>query len=78
LLISCEDAFSPLTAGPNVNDESSEESTKDWENDSIDTVMHESNNEHIKLLQAEDEINNIGDGGTSDGKGEEYDCVHSF
>jgi hypothetical protein len=30
------------------------------------------------LLQAENEINNIGDGGISDGEGERYDCVHSF
>ncbi len=45
----------------------------DWENDSIDTVTHESNDECIKLL-----INDIGDGGTSNGKGEGYDCVHSF
>jgi hypothetical protein len=45
-----------------------EESTIDWENDSIDTVTREANDEHIKLLQAEDEINNIGDGGTSNGK----------
>jgi hypothetical protein len=78
LFISSEDALSPLTAGPNVNDESIEESTIDWENDHIDTVTHESNDECIKLLQAEDDINNIGDGGTSDGKGEGYDCVHSF
>jgi hypothetical protein len=68
--ISGEDAFSPSTAGPNINDESIEESKIDWENDSIDTVMHESNDVHIKLLQAEDDINNIGDGGTSNGKGE--------
>ena len=78
LLISGEDAFSPLTAGPNINDESIEESTIDWENDSIDTVTCESNDECMKLLQAEDDINNIGDGGTSNGKGEGYDCVHSF
>jgi hypothetical protein len=56
LFISSEGAFSPLTAVPNVNDESIEESTLDWENDSIDTVMHESNVERVKLLQAEDEI----------------------
>ncbi len=37
-----------------------------------------SNDECIKLLQAEDDINNIGDSGSSDGKGEGYDCVHSF
>jgi hypothetical protein len=43
LLISGEDAFSPLTAGPNSNDESIEKSTIDWENDSIDTVTRESN-----------------------------------
>jgi hypothetical protein len=78
LLISSEDAFSPLTAVPNVNDESIEESTIDWENDSIDTVTRESNDECMKLLQAEDDINDIGDGGTSDGKGEGYDCVHYF
>jgi hypothetical protein len=48
LLISDEDAFSPLTAGPNVNDESFEESTIDWENDSIDTAMHKSNDERIE------------------------------
>ncbi len=78
LFISSEDAFSPLTAGPNINDESIEESTIDWENDSIDTVMHESNDECIKLLHTEDDINDIDDGGTSDGKGEGYDCVHSF
>jgi hypothetical protein len=71
--------FSPLTAVPNVNDESIEESTIDWENDSIDTLTHESNHDEcMKLLQAEDDINNIGNGGTSDGKGEGYDCVHSF
>jgi hypothetical protein len=78
LFISSEDAFSPLTDVPNVNDESIEENTIDWESDSIDTVTHESNDECIKLLQAEDDINNIGDGGTSDGGGEGYDCVHSF
>jgi hypothetical protein len=33
LLISGKDAFSSLTAGPNVNDESIEESTIDWENE---------------------------------------------
>jgi hypothetical protein len=43
LFISSEDALSPLTAVPNVNDESIEESTIDWENDSIDTVTRESN-----------------------------------
>jgi hypothetical protein len=78
LFISSEDALSSLTAGPNVNDESIEESTIDWENDSINTVMRESNDECVKLFQAEDDINNIGDGGTSNGKGEGYDCVHSF
>jgi hypothetical protein len=78
LLISGEDAFSPLPAGPNVNDESIEESTIDWENDSFDTVTCENNDECINLLQAEDDINNIGDGGTSNGKGEGYYCVHSF
>jgi hypothetical protein len=78
LFISGEDAFSHLTAVPNVNNESTEESTIDWENDSIDTVMRESNDECIKLLHAEDDINNIGDGGTSNGKGEGYDCVHPF
>jgi hypothetical protein len=78
LFISSEDAFSPITAVPNVNDESIEESTIDWENDSIDTVTFESNDECIKLLQAEDDINNIGDGGTSDGEDEGYDCVYSF
>jgi hypothetical protein len=40
--------------------------------------MCENNDERIKLLQREDDINNIGDGGTCDGKGEGYDCVHSF
>jgi hypothetical protein len=54
LLISSEDAFSPLTAGSNVNDGSIEESTIDLENDSIDTVTRKSNDECIKLLQAED------------------------
>ncbi len=78
LFISSEDALSPLTAVPNVNDESIEESTIDWENDSIDTVTRESNDECVRLLQAEDDINNIGDGGTSDGKSKGYDCVHSF
>ena len=63
LFISGEDAFSPLTDGPNINDESIEESTIDWDNDSIDTVMRESNDKRIILLQAEDDINNIGDGG---------------
>ncbi len=43
LFISSEDAFSPLTAVPNFNDESIEESTIDWENDSIKTVMREGN-----------------------------------
>ena len=69
LFISSEDALSPLTAVPNINDESIEESTIDWENDFIDTVMCESNDECMRLLQAEDDINNIGDGGTSDGEG---------
>jgi hypothetical protein len=78
LFVSSEDAFSPLTAIPNINDESIEESTIDWENASLDTVTRESNDERIKLLQAEDDINDIGVGGTSDGKGEGYDCVHSF
>jgi hypothetical protein len=78
LFISSEDAFSPLTPVPNINDESIEVSTIDWENDSIDTVTRESNDECVKLLQAEDDINDIGDGGTSNGKGEGYDCVHSF
>jgi hypothetical protein len=41
-------------------------------------VTGESNDECVKLLQAEDDINDIGDGGTSDGKGEGHDCVHSF
>jgi hypothetical protein len=41
-------------------------------------VTRESNDEHIKLLQAEDDIYNIGDGGTSNGEGEGYDYVHSF
>jgi hypothetical protein len=45
---------------------------------SIDTVMRKSNDECIKLLQAEDDINDIGDGGTSNGEGEGYDSVHSF
>ncbi len=78
LFISSEDALSPLTAVPNINDESIEESTIDWKNDSIDTVTRESNDERVKLLQAEDNINDIGDGGTYDGKGEGYDCVHCF
>jgi hypothetical protein len=78
LFVGSEDAFSPLTAVPNINDESIEESTIDWENASLDTVTHESNDERIKLLQAEDAINNIGDGVSSDGKGEGYDCVHTF
>ncbi len=78
LFISGEDVFSPLTAGPSIDEESNEESTIDWENDSIDTVMRESNDECIKLLHAEDDINDIGDGGRSNGKGEGYDCVHSF
>ncbi len=70
--------MSPLTAVPYVNDKSIEESTIDCENDSIDTVTRESNDERVKLLQAEDDINNIGDGGTIDGEGEGYFCVHSF
>jgi hypothetical protein len=78
LLISSEDTFSPLTAGPNINDESIEESTIDWKNDSIETVTCESNDERIQFLQAEDDINDIGDGGSSNGKGEGSDCVHSF
>jgi hypothetical protein len=78
LFVSSEDAFSPLTALPNINDESIEESTIDWENASLDTVMREGNDECITLLQAEDAINNIGDGGSSNGEGEGYDCVHSF
>ena len=41
-------------------------------------MTRESNDERIKLLQAENDINDIGDGGTSNGKGEGYDCVHSF
>ncbi len=41
-------------------------------------MTHESNDERIKLCQAEDDINNIGDGGSSDGEGEGYDCVDSF
>jgi hypothetical protein len=57
-LNSGEDAFSPLPAGPNVNDESIEESTIDW---------HKSNDECIN-----------GSKQKSDGKGEGYDCVHSF
>jgi hypothetical protein len=59
LFISSEDAFSPLTAVPNINDESIEENTIDWENDSIDTVMGESNDECMKLLQAEDDCGNV-------------------
>jgi hypothetical protein len=78
LFISSEDALSPLTAVHTVNDESIEESTIDWKSDSIDTVTHESNDERVKSLQAVDDINDIGDGGTSDGKGEGYDCDHSF
>ncbi len=58
-----EDALSPLTAVHNLNDESIEEGTIDWENDSIDTVTRESNDERVKLLQADYDINNIGDGG---------------
>jgi hypothetical protein len=49
-----------------------------WENDSIDTLKRESNDERVKLLQAEDDINNIGDGGTSDGEGEGYDRQKLF
>jgi hypothetical protein len=78
LFIASDKILSPLTAVPNINNESIEESTVDWENDSIDTVTRESNDERVKLLQAEDDINNIGDGGTSDGEGKGYDCVHSF
>jgi hypothetical protein len=78
LFISGEEAFSPLTTVPNVNNESIKESTIYWENACIDTVMHGSNDERIKLLQAEDDINDIDDGGTSNGEGEGYDCVHSF
>jgi len=57
-----DDLFSPLTInGPDMND-SFEESTYDWENASIgeDTVVRESNDERIKLLQDEDE-NDVGD-----------------
>ncbi len=62
-----------------MND-SFEESTYDWENASSigeDTVARESNDERIKLLQDQDE-NEVGDGGDSDGEGDGYECVTSF
>ena len=65
-----DDLFSPLTVtGPDMND-TFEESTYDWENASIgeDTVVRESYDERIKLLQDEDE-NEVGAGGDSDGEG---------
>jgi hypothetical protein len=40
-------------------------------------VAGESNDERIKLLQDEDE-NEVGDGGDSDGEGDGYECVTSF
>ena len=56
-----------------------EESIIDWEdNASIDTAGREINDEHIKLLQVEDGEQEIGDGGSSDGEGNVYECVVSF
>jgi hypothetical protein len=49
--ISGEDAFSSLSAVLNVNDESIEESTIDWENDSNDTVMREINDNALNCSE---------------------------
>jgi len=73
-----DELFSPSTVTePDMN--LFEESTYDWENASIgeDTVARESNDERIKLLQDEDE-NEVGDGGDSDGEGDGYECVTFF
>ena len=74
------DALSPLTSPvPNIHEESFEESTLNWENDaSIDTAGREMNDELIKLLKAEDDEQEVSDGGLSDGEGNGYECVSSF
>ena len=45
---------------------------------SIDTAGQETNDEQTKLLQAEDNEHKIGNGGSSDGEGNGYECVVSF
>ena len=73
------DVLSPFTHPlPNIGEESFEESTFDWEdNASIDTAGREKNDQRIKLLEAEDD-EEFGDGGSSDGEGDGYECMSSF
>jgi hypothetical protein len=74
------DALSPLTPPvPNINEDLFEESTIDWgDNASIDTAWQEINDERIKLLEAEDNEQEISDGGSYDGEDDEYECAVSF
>ncbi len=80
-LVVGEATFSPLTGGVNANDSSLGPSIgmSSYDDATIgdNTVSRETNDDMIRML---DDINanEHGDGGTSDAKGEGYECVISF
>ena len=80
-LVVGDTTFSPLTGGLNANESSTGPSIgmNSYDDATIgdNTMAQEKNDELIRMLD-DDNANEVGDGGTSDAEGEEYECVVSF
>ena len=80
-LVVGDKTLSPLTGEPNANESSLGQSTDTQSNDDAtigeNTVTQDLNDEMIRVLDNND-ANDVGDGGSSDGEGEGYECIVAF